>query len=848
MAAAATALSARSGLPTSTVAGTPRSPTLSDAGMILPEADSLRSVSPAPFDRPPSPSSLLYAHSNKSEHTIRLAAPPLSRKNSPSIRSGSGVLSSKSSRSTIRTMGDSDGSSSSRSRNSRKSSPRNDHLLASSPTIQDALHSNPPDEYEYHPPRRGSNASSSVRSEDIEALKWPGFDGQHEFDDSGVVLEEEEEEEDDHFPVQANGDEEEEKDQWMDGHSDEGDDMYSSAALSRRAEIILANAKKRLNVMEGNLRGARQSLVVSPTFKPLPLELPHQLAITRDRDRRLYAGVGPIPPRSRMYQSSPLSSSPGHSRVLSETSVQSPYSPTNFSRSFPNKRASSAMGVASGPWSPEGYGQGRFPIRESRSFEVMRYHPDVLEERETSLRSHSRGSKSPPNTLETLPEDEDDHGHTLRRSSSTHTDLRSQMNDLKGRISSLKQRAKEDSMRRRSLQSLRTPSPFTSAEIWYGGVDSYKGATSPVAADAGVGTKVESPVRKAFYEDDDSDESTPRLAPVTAAPKEVDTHEEGMHFEENHDFESSKDYQTSHYDDAEEAQPEDNVEPSQDVPDTTNEHDFVSVEDEDIERTGSSVYEDAVYEMPVADRHEDRDDAFDYEHFFLHSAMGSYSSASRRSSSSTSSGSVDSVATTRPVTAIHERQKSRTSVETARRISMHQRNSSVDSVSTLASFATAAEEQSDDEEDESPLDQFAQQILPAHRHTIASHPITNGISPVSLRSDSAINMRPKSTTPPSQTPQISRASSSSPPADITSGLQTSKIISILTESSPKSGARLALNDEEKELIYGLASNFQQVCSSLQNTSGDQYERKEWRRRLDEARRILSGEELEGRPF
>ena len=30
--------------------------------------------------------------------------------------------------------------------------------------------------------------------------------------------------------------------------SDDDDDPYSSAALSRRAEIILANAKKRLNV------------------------------------------------------------------------------------------------------------------------------------------------------------------------------------------------------------------------------------------------------------------------------------------------------------------------------------------------------------------------------------------------------------------------------------------------------------------------------------------------------------------------------------------------------------------------------------------------------------------------
>jgi hypothetical protein len=48
-----------------------------------------------------------------------------------------------------------------------------------------------------------------------------------------------------------------EGDQWLNRHSsgsDESDDPYSSAALSRRAEIILANAKKRLNVCRSAIR------------------------------------------------------------------------------------------------------------------------------------------------------------------------------------------------------------------------------------------------------------------------------------------------------------------------------------------------------------------------------------------------------------------------------------------------------------------------------------------------------------------------------------------------------------------------------------------------------------------
>jgi hypothetical protein len=55
---------------------------------------------------------------------------------------------------------------------------------------------------------------------------------------------------------------------------------------------------------------------------------------------------------------------------------------------------------------------------------------------------------------------------------------------------------------------------------------------------------------------------------------------------------------------------------------------------------------------------------------------------------------------------------------------------------------------------------------------------------------------------------------------------------------------LALNEEEKQLIYSLAASFQSVCANLQNTYGEQHDREAWRRRLDDARRVLSGEEIE----
>ncbi|KAF2794892.1 hypothetical protein K505DRAFT_20349 [Melanomma pulvis-pyrius CBS 109.77] len=816
----------------------PRSPTLSDAGMILPEADPLRSYSPNPYiERPPSPPSLLYAHSNRSAHTIKLgSAPQTWRGPTPPVRSP--PLSAQSSRSTLRIMADSGAAP--------KTPGANNDNLASSPTIQDALSSHPPNSWGGQPQqqRRFSNTSSSVHSDDLENIKWPGFAEPANFDDSGVVLEDEEEQ--DHFPVDVRGDDDIENDGWMDEQSDpEDDDMYSSAALSRRAEIILANAKKRLNVMEGNLRGARQSLVVSPSFNhtaKMAPELPHPLSALRDRDRRLYAGMGPIAPRIRPFYSSPLSSnnnSPGHSRVLSETSAQVSFSPTHMNRMMLNKRATSAMGTASGPWSPEGYGQGRFPIRESRSVEVMREPKSNgwgnNEDRDPSLHAYSRGSRSPPNTLETLPEDG---SPKLHRSASAASDLRDQMKDLKGRISSLKQRAKEDNLRRRSLQSLRTPSPFTSAETWYSEAETYKNGGSPVTADGGVGIKTESPTRKALYEDEQVDSSIPQISSVETSTRQMEPPQENTHTAMPLKSPLSPDYPASQYDDAQDTQyvePPANTGEIEDGLDEMDENDFVSIYGEDLEPAGNSVYEDAVYEMPVAERHEDRVDAFDYENFFLHSAMGTYSSGSRRSSSS----SADSVATTRPVVPVDSSTK---------RVSYHQRNSSMDSVSTMASFATAAEEQSDDEEEENEqMDQFSQQLLPqtvAPRHT-ALHGY------MSPRSDSAINMGKANGSPTLASPtQASRTSSrgSSPAGDLASGLQTSKIFSILTESHAQDEPRLALNEEEKQLIYSLAASFQQVCAHLQSTSGDQYERKEWRRRLDEARRLLNGENLEGQLF
>ncbi|KAF2856248.1 hypothetical protein T440DRAFT_463588 [Plenodomus tracheiphilus IPT5] len=801
----------------------PRSPTLSDAGMILPvvyEVDSARGESPAPYiARPPSPPAL-YTHAPSSH--VKLSSAPQSRRRASHQTLSSPSLSAQSSRSTLRTLGDSGASP--------MGTMVRDDAFASSPTVANALRSHPPNGDGYgHSQRRLSTASSSVLSEDLD--NWPGFDSHDAFDDSGIDVVEKHNHS---SPETDMGDE-----RWpheRNSGSDEDDDPYSSAALSRRAEIILANAKKRLNVMEGNLRGARESLVVSPTSSATsnPIDVSQHISATRERDRRLYSGIGPIPPRTHSYRTSQLAvnNNATHSRGLSETSVPLSFKSSYTSRSASNKRASSAIGHTSGPWSQDGHKQGRFPIKESRSHEVLRDPRSTwtnTSERDTAVRPTSRTSRS-PTALETLPEDED--GARVHRSASAASGLRDQVNDLKGRISSLKLKAQEDHLRRRSLQNLRAPSPFTSANTWQPGGYAHPPGPLPFTASIGLGIKADFPVRPTPYNSDNY--SRPRTATTTVSQREG---EELLNFEVKDQYEPINSHvypeQYIHHDARLSHQPE---EFEDDVIVDEADEDFMSADEKEEEEeealpSGDSVYEDAVYELPPTERHEDRVDAFDYEHFFLHSAMGTYSLEGRRSS--TSSGS--SNATTRPVTAVQTVEELS---DPEKRISYHARNPSVDSVSTIASFATAAEEQDDDEEANEQMDQFSQQFLSAQDPAAARPGAHNGLA--ALRTDSAINMRRGIGSSPTLT-SVSHGSST--PTELAHGLQTSKIFSILTEGS-RDETRLALSEEETQLIYGLAASITSVCSNLQNTHGEAYDRKAWRRRLDEARRVLNGEVIE----
>jgi hypothetical protein len=290
------------------------------------------------------------------------------------------------------------------------------------------------------------------------------------------------------------------------------------------------------------------------------------------------------------------------------------------------------------------------------------------------------------------------------------------MKDLKGKISNLKEQARADSLKRRSLQSLRTPSPFTHARWDQGFPESRKSedttpATSPFqppwkqeesqdkangqispkhdtkdAAELEQTKAADDEYVDAEYEDAPSGPEMPGDAIVhghVVSPRldaepdlgdklDVQDDDDDM-IDDGETWEGDLEQDGEEVKQVEQPYNLQNDGPANDMEDDDDDE-FVDFESE----SGESSYHDA-FQVPVS--HEDREDAFDYEHFFLHSAMGSMSQHRRDSWSSVGSG--DSIETTRgPVPA----PAPATDFD-----SDHERRPSVDTMSSFNSFATATE-------------------------------------------------------------------------------------------------------------------------------------------------------------
>lgn len=298
---------------------------------------------------------------------------------------------------------------------------------------------------------------------------------------------------------------------------------------------------------------------------------------------------------------------------------------------------------------------------------------------------------------------------TLARSASSMQmrDLTDKMKDLKGKISTLRDRAKEENMRRRSVQSLRAPSPFTAAEQWYTTSRDYK--DGHLSADAVV--------MHAPWNGENKEQEIPQhQADITLEHVPEDVAEDMQEYEESEttsvyqDFEEAEQHAEAYgnvvgsfgeeevvndYVNEESAEPGDGTEEHADEVEQYDgqpieegvEYEFVEDEQYDDSEDGASLYHEAP-QVPLS--HEDREDAFDYEHFFLHSAMGTMSQQKyRRRGSVGSYSSDDSVQTARGLE--HDTGNYKDELRPA---SGHKRQKSFDTISTMATFATAKERHS----------------------------------------------------------------------------------------------------------------------------------------------------------
>jgi hypothetical protein len=316
-------------------------------------------------------------------------------------------------------------------------------------------------------------------------------------------------------------------------------------------------------------------------------------------------------------------------------------------------------------------------------------------------------------------------------------ELKDQVQDLKGKISSLREQARLDSLKRRSLQSLRTLSPFTHAQVdqWYAesrpsSLTSELGSPTglvrenpwdrdPISVEEANEAAAVDDVKEESAEEEESvytdSEQRTQLRPSTSystrrvvakTPQEalVNEVQGGQHQDFAQDVPAvGEDEEETQGETAPAVEKEAEAEDGED--DLTSDMHTENGDDDDDDddmygsESGESLYHDTM-QHPIS--HEDREDAFDYEHFFLHSAMGTISQQRlARRGSTASYTSEDSVETTRgPMVNSNSNGNGNGLGADGSGSSdgmdeyptlLHARRNSDDSISTIGTFATARE-------------------------------------------------------------------------------------------------------------------------------------------------------------
>jgi hypothetical protein len=495
-------------------------------------------------------------------------------------------------------------------------------------------------------------------------------------------------------------------------------------------------------------------------------------SISQGADRRL--SPASTLRKSRASYSLTNGVSPAHGRNYSETSVPSG---SGRRQKLPEARCASALdysygsksidsmlyerskNITNGHSSPSSRWQtsSLSALREEDSGPATKFtNSDVSENRGLGIRNHRNHSRHTSN----------DSGFGLTRSQSqiSTRELRDQMTGLKNKIADLRTEQQADQSRRNSLQSLRTSSPIAAAEEWYAGAAEYKGGGSPLSTNAGKGWRAEMDVGDSSARLPASPRSlkspqspkSPRSPRSPSSPQSPSSPKDSVmddtpgsfvstaHCGQDlHSYSSTPNppptlravvgdrddqdsyIQDSHYEDAFEGrsiEAEDSVAASEEEQIYLNEVLEESLQDAEPEVPPIP----DVVQLVEAERHEDRADAFDYENFFLHSALGNYSQTSfhrRNISQATADSRIsyessDSVETTRAPQADEKGAGFEQSSEEDEELedgpestaegtflqddlptpkaprpsyAQHLRSNSIDSVSSAATFATATE-------------------------------------------------------------------------------------------------------------------------------------------------------------
>ncbi len=445
--------------------------------------------------------------------------------------------------------------------------------------------------------------------------------------------------------------------------------------------------------MEGNLTRARSSLPYTSPYgsdgsTPSP---PFQRASSAMYPME-YTGEDP--------GLSPREHTPGHTRMSSDVAVRN-----GLPHRVSLPRSQSALGAAGGYRQPltasksadqirgDLEDESQNPLHRANSVREGGPKPLTVDEvaRLGEADSASQNARMEAFLSPTFGSFHSDSGmRNPQRSSSAAQmrDIKDQMRDLKGKISNLREQARVDNLKRRSLQSLRTPSPFTHSQVdpWHAEPPSNRTSeiiTSDLSGRSpwnGEESSVDGEAREDEHQLNDG---------YVEAAEETDyaDAEAGFHSEPvNHFSESAPLSPSTPVPEADRADYDnDNADVVTQNGDTDEEQDFHDADDADyMSEGGESLYHDTVQHQIS---HEDREDAFDYEHFFLHSAMGTMSLTRRASTESFNSEA--SVETTRGPVA-NGTSSSAETFHSSQAPFLSRRNSS-NSISTIDTFATAQE-------------------------------------------------------------------------------------------------------------------------------------------------------------